>query len=56
MPSLAPKQVVQDEGEAESSTQSIQIEESLPGVTPSPTAPEFYEIYDISSSHIADPE
>ena len=25
-------------------------------MTPSPTAPEVYEIYDISSSHIVDPE
>ena len=31
--------VVQDEEEAESSTQSIRIEESLLGVTPSPAAP-----------------
>ena len=47
---------VQDEEEAKSSTQSIRIEESLLGVTPSPVAPEFYEIYDISYSHMDDPE
>ena len=33
-------EVVQDEEEAEYSSQSIQIEESLLAVTPSPTAPE----------------
>ena len=49
-------EVVQDEEEAESSTQSIQIEESLLGVTPSPSALEVYEISDISSSHIFDLE
>ena len=38
----------QDEEEAGSSTQSIWIEESLLEVTPSPAAPEFYKIYDIS--------
>ena len=48
-------EVVQDE-EAESSSQSIQIQESLLGVTPSPTAPEVYEIYDISYHHMDDPE
>ena len=56
VPSPAVKQFVQDEEEAESSTQSIWIEEILLGVTPSPTAPEVYEIFDISSSHIIDPE
>ena len=45
---------VQDEEEAESSSQSIRIEESLLGVTPSPAAPELYEISDISSPHMAD--
>ena len=42
----------QDEEEAEYSSQSIQIEESLLAVTPSPTAPEVYEIYDISYPHM----
>ena len=45
-----------DEEEAESSSQSIQIEESLLGVTPSLIAPEVYEIFDISSPHMADLE
>ena len=45
-------EVVQDEDEAESSTNSIRIEESLHEVTPSPEASEVHEIYDISSSHI----
>ena len=36
--------VVQDEEEAEFSTHSIRIEESLLGVNPSPAAPEVYEI------------
>ena len=49
-------EVVQDEEEAESSSQSIQIEESLLGVTPSPAALEVYEIFNISSPHMADPE
>ena len=49
-------EAVQDEEEAESFTQSIRIEESLLGVTPSPAAPEVYEISDISYSHIAYPE
>ena len=48
--------VVQDEEQAESSTRSIQIVESLLAVTPSPVAPEFYEIYDISYSHMDEPE
>ena len=42
-------EVVQDKEEAEASTQSIRIEDSLHAVTPSPDAPEVYEIYDISS-------
>ena len=54
VPFTVAKQVVQDEEEAKSSTQSIQIKESLLGVTPSPIASEFYEISDISSSHIVD--
>ena len=49
-------EVVQDEEEAGSSSQSIRIEESLLGVTPSPTAPEVYEISDISSPHMDDPK
>ena len=52
----AAKQVVQDDEEEKSSTQSIRIEESLNRVTPSPYALEVYEISDISSSHIDDPE
>ena len=48
-------EVVQDEEESESSTQSIRIEESLLEVTP-PDAPKVYEIYDISSSHMDDTE
>ena len=49
-------EVVQDEDEAESSTQSIRIEESLHAVTPSPNVPEVHEIYDISSPHISETE
>ena len=45
-------EVVQDEEEEKSFTQSIRIEESLLVVTPSPDAPEVYEIYDISSPHM----
>ena len=56
MPSPTTKQVVQDEEETKSSTQSIQIEESLLGVTHSPATPKVYEIYDVSSSHMDDPE
>ena len=55
-PSFAAKQVVQDEEEAESSTQSTRVEESPLGVTPCPAAPKFYEISDISSSHTTNPE
>ena len=40
-------EVVQDEEEAKSSSQSIRIEESLLGVNPSPAALEVYEISDI---------
>ena len=47
-------EVVQDEEEAESSTLSIQIEESLLVVTHSLDAPKFCEISDISSSHMAE--
>ena len=49
-------EVVQDEEEAESSTQSIRIEESLLAVTPSPDAPEVCEIYDISYPHMEETE
>ena len=49
-------EVVQDEEEAETSTQSIRIEDSLHAVTPSPDAPEVHEIFDISYSHIAEIE
>ena len=54
--SILSNEVVQDEEEAESSTQSIRIEESLLGVTPYPASRKVYEISDISSSHIVDPE
>ena len=54
--SILSDEVVQDEEEVESSTQLIRIEESLLGVTPSPAAPEVYETYDISYSHMDDPE
>ena len=47
-------EVVQDEEEAKSSTQSIQGEESFLVVTPSPDALEIYEIYDISYSNMDD--
>ena len=56
VPSPAAKQIVQDEEEAESSTQTIRIEESLLAVAPSPDAPEVCEISDISSSHMDDTE
>ena len=45
-------EVVQDEEEAEASTQSIRIEDSLLAVTPSPDAPKVYEISYISSPHM----
>ena len=45
-------EVVQNEEEAESSTQSIRNEDSLLAVTPSPDALEVHEIYDISSPHM----
>ena len=47
-------EVVQDEDEGKSSTHSIQIEESLHEVTPSPDAPEVHEISDISYPNIAE--
>ena len=46
-------EVVQDEEEAEASTQSIRIEDSLHAVTP-PDAPKVHEIFDILSPHIAE--
>ena len=49
-------EVVQDEDEAGYSTHSIQIEESLHEVTPSPDAPEVHEISDISYPHISETE
>ena len=45
---------VQDEEEAEASTQLIRIEDSLHAVTPSPDAPEVHEIFDISYPHISE--
>ena len=53
-PSILFDEVVQDEEEVESSTQSIRIEESILGVSPSPAAPEVYEIYDISYYNMDD--
>ena len=47
---------VQDEEEAEASTQSIRIEDNLLAVTPSPDALEVYEISDISSPHMDETE
>ena len=49
-------EVVEDEEEAKSSTQSIQIEESLLAMTHFPNSTEVYEIYDISYSHMTEPE
>ena len=56
MPSSTTNKNFEDEEEAELSTQSIRIEESLLEVTPSPDAPEVYEISDISSPQMDDPE
>ena len=56
MPSPIENQIVEDEEEANFSLQSIRMEESLHEVTPSLAAPEVYEISDISSPHMADPE
>ena len=47
-------EVVQYEEEAEASTQSIRIEDSLLAVIPSLDAPEVYEISNISSPHMDD--
>ena len=44
IPSPTKKQIVEDKEEAKSSIQSIRVEESLLGVTPSAAAPEAYEI------------
>ena len=54
IPSHTTNQIIEDEEEAEFSTQSIRIEESLLGVTPSPVALEVYDIYDMSSPHMDD--
>ena len=56
MPSPTEKKIVEDEEEVEFSLQSIRIEESLLGVTPSPDAPEVNEIFDISYPHMDDLE
>ena len=56
IPSSTVKQIVEYKEEEIFSSQSIWIEESLLRVTPSLATPEFYEIYDISSSHMFDPE
>ena len=56
MPSPIEKKIVEDEKEAYFSLQSIRMEESLLEVTPSPAAPEVYEIPDISPPHMADPK
>ena len=50
------KKIVEYEEEIEFSTQSIRIEESLLGVTPSPPTPEVCEISNISYPHMDDPE
>ena len=47
-------EVVQDEEEAEASTQSIQIEFSLLAVSPSPNALEVCEIYDSLYPHMSE--
>ena len=56
IPSPIEKQMVEDEEEAEFSSQSIQIEESLLGVTASLAALEVYDISDISYPHMDDRE
>ena len=56
IPSPIENHIVEDEEEAEFSLQSIRFEESLLGVTPSPTTREVYEISDISSYHMVDLE
>ena len=48
-------EVVQDEEITKYSTHSIWIVESFLIVTPSPIAPEVYEIPNIASSHTTDP-
>ena len=56
MTSPTEKQIVEDEEEEKDFfLQSIWMEESLLEVTPSPTAPEVYDISDISP-HMADLE
>ena len=54
--SILSYEIFQDEEEVESSTQSIQIVESLLAMNPSPSSHKVYEICDISSSHIAYPK
>ena len=49
-------EIVQDEEEAKSSSQSIRIKESILGVTPSPTTLKVYEISDISYPHMTNPK
>ena len=56
MPSPTENQIVEDEEEADFSLQSIRMEESLLGVTPSLASPEVYEIPNISPPHVDDPE
>ena len=56
IPPPTENQIVEDEEEADFSLQSIRMEESLQEVTPSLAAPEVYEISDISSPHMDDPE
>ena len=56
MTSTLSDEVVKDEEEAESSSQSIRIKESLLRVTTSPAAPKVYEISDISYPHMDDLE
>ena len=56
MPSPTEKQIVEDEEEADFSLQSIQMEESLLEVNPSPATLEVYVIPNISPPHMSDPE
>ena len=56
IPSPTEKKIVEDEEEAYFSLQSIWMEESPFEVNHSPAAPKVYEISNISSPHLADPE
>ena len=47
IPSPTENKFVEDEEKVKFSSQSIRIEDSLRGVTPSTATPEVYEIYDI---------